>query len=213
MSYDLKPIYHFDNLTSTGINKVPLNRFIVVEAAPGAAQWYIKIEVDGLTDTSTISDAIAAGVLRAPLDEKRNVSDSYTKAEMDAEFSLKMNVGETLSATEIEALITLKRDISDSYSKTQINDYLNEKYDTATAIEAINAKMNISDVYDKITIDNLLSNKQQLFKTAPTSSIGQTGDFEGQIAISNDYIYYCIADYIGDDSNIWARTPLTLETW
>ena len=232
MSYDLKPIYHFDNLTSTGINKVPLNRFIVVEAAPGAAQWYIKIEVDGLTDTSTISDAIAAGVLRAPLDEKRNVSDSYTKAEMDAEFSLKMNVGETLSATEIEALITLKRDISDSYSQdevdtallvkrdisdsyniSEVNTLLGSKYDISDAAIALNAKLNINDAYDSTEIDDLLTYKQDAFVPEPLSSVGADGDTIGQIAISSDYIYYCTATYTDGLSDIWARTHLTLETW
>jgi hypothetical protein len=232
MSYELKPIYHFDNLTSTGINKVPLNRLIIVEAAPGTAQWYIKIEAGGITDTSTISDAIAEGILRAPLDEKRDVLDSYTKAEIDGEFSLKMNIGETLSVTEIEALITLKRDISDSYSRdevdttllnkrdisdsyniSEVNMLLGSKYDVSDAVVILNTKLNINDAYDSIEIDDLLTYKQDTFVLAPTSSIGVDGDTIGQIAISSDYIFYCTATYTDGLSDIWARTPLTLETW
>lgn len=47
---------------------------------------------------------------------------------------------------------------------------------------------------------------------APSFSTGADGDRAGDIAFSNDYIYYCTANY-DSTTNIWKRVALTNETW
>jgi hypothetical protein len=48
--------------------------------------------------------------------------------------------------------------------------------------------------------------------TVPTTSTGAAGDLEGDLAFSNEYIYYCTADY-GSGGNIWKRVAWSLDTW
>lgn len=45
---------------------------------------------------------------------------------------------------------------------------------------------------------------------APSTSVGASGDTEGDIAFDDDYMYYCTADYDGSTA-IWKRTALS--TW
>ncbi len=55
MAYKRKPVYHFNDLTETGIDKVPLNRLIILESN---SSIYIKMSNSGLGNTSTIQNAI-----------------------------------------------------------------------------------------------------------------------------------------------------------
>jgi len=48
------------------------------------------------------------------------------------------------------------------------------------------------------------------YGTAPATSVGTSGDAQGDIAFDDDYMYYCTADYDGS-TTIWKRTALT--TW
>lgn len=45
-----------------------------------------------------------------------------------------------------------------------------------------------------------------------TSSIGQEGDLSGMMAVDNDYLYRCTADYDGS-SNIWVRVNFNNTEW
>lgn len=44
----------------------------------------------------------------------------------------------------------------------------------------------------------------------PLTSVGASGDIEGDIAFDDDYMYYCTADYDGSTA-VWKRTALS--TW
>ena len=46
----------------------------------------------------------------------------------------------------------------------------------------------------------------------PASSIGANGDNEGIVAVDNNYIYYCTANYDGV-TNIWKRVAWSSDTW
>jgi hypothetical protein len=48
--------------------------------------------------------------------------------------------------------------------------------------------------------------------TAPSSSVGDTGDRKGDIAYDNTYFYYCTANYTGS-VHIWKRIQWTGSTW
>jgi hypothetical protein len=48
---------------------------------------------------------------------------------------------------------------------------------------------------------------------SPDFSIGATGDRAGDLAFTNDYIYYCVADYVDGQSNIWKRVAWSADTW
>jgi hypothetical protein len=48
--------------------------------------------------------------------------------------------------------------------------------------------------------------------TIPITSKGSIGDHAGQVAFDSDYIYYCTADYDGDN-NIWKRVALDATSW
>lgn len=46
----------------------------------------------------------------------------------------------------------------------------------------------------------------------PLHSSGSAGDTKGTIAVSNDYLYVCVADY--DSSTvIWKRIPWADDSW
>jgi len=190
MAYKLKPNYHFSDMDQTGIDKVPVGRFIIVEDVgnENEIKWYKKVsdelldelgDPDGQLDgTSTLTDALNGQAIEAPLDYKRDITDSY-------------------SITETDSILTLKRDITDSYSISDVDSNFRR----------------IDDSYSMDEINTGIAAKQDSFVTAPTSSAGQAGDLQGQIAFSNTHIYYCTADYVDGLSDIWARVGLTLETW
>ena len=55
MAYQRKPLYHFKDTSDTGVDKIPLNRVIVVESL---GKEYIKDNNTGLSASSTVQDAI-----------------------------------------------------------------------------------------------------------------------------------------------------------
>ena len=63
MSYKRKPIYQFESKDSTGIDKVPLSRLLVIEDFYGAYKQFIKNSSANLTENSTIEDAFNLGNL------------------------------------------------------------------------------------------------------------------------------------------------------
>jgi hypothetical protein len=109
MSYKLKPNYHFANGSQTGINKVPVGRFVVVESFGNynEIKWYKKANDTGLTDATTIDQAVSAGNLVSPIDVKRNIADSYSITEVDSALSLKANSADVYGRAETDAMITV----------------------------------------------------------------------------------------------------------
>ena len=61
----------------------------------------------------------------------------------------------------------------------------------------------------KITAGNLISSLTQV-KTAPTTTVGASGDKTGMIAFDTNYLYLCTADYTGS-ANVWKRVAIS--TW
>jgi len=47
---------------------------------------------------------------------------------------------------------------------------------------------------------------------SPTSSVGISGDLQGDLAFSSDYIYYCTQNY-DSSTNIWKRIAWSNDTW
>ena len=48
--------------------------------------------------------------------------------------------------------------------------------------------------------------------SAPASSLGESTNKEGDVALTSSYIYYCTADYDGS-TNIWRRIAWSNDTW
>ena len=46
----------------------------------------------------------------------------------------------------------------------------------------------------------------------PTSSVGQLGDQEGDVAVTSSYFYYCTGNYDGS-TDIWKRVAWDVGTW
>lgn len=44
--------------------------------------------------------------------------------------------------------------------------------------------------------------------SAPANNYGANGDKAGMIAFDSNYIYYCTADYVDDNTSIWKRVEL-----
>lgn len=66
-----------------------------------------------------------------------------------------------------------------------------------------------------ISVNGTINLNNQLFVStgsAPTSSIGQEGDEEGAIIITNEYIYRCVANWDGT-ANIWVRVAFNTTPW
>ena len=65
-----KPIFSFDNLSSTDVDQVPLRNLICVEDADGLGTplYVILIDDTGITETTTINEFLTDTSLWAPLD-------------------------------------------------------------------------------------------------------------------------------------------------
>ena len=64
MAYSKKPVYQFENETSTGINKIPQGRVITIDSYEGEAKMYIVTgSTKDLTDTTTIKEAVDKSIL------------------------------------------------------------------------------------------------------------------------------------------------------
>lgn len=61
----------------------------------------------------------------------------------------------------------------------------------------------------KITSGNLVASLTQV-KSAPTTTVGASGDKKGMLAFDSNYIYICTADYTGS-ANVWKRVAIS--TW
>jgi len=80
MAYKRKPLYHFQDETQTGINKIPLEKIIFLESA---RKLYAKISNGGLSDSSTIHDAITNGnLILVGGDGENTYTGSITKTEI-----------------------------------------------------------------------------------------------------------------------------------
>ena len=60
-----------------------------------------------------------------------------------------------------------------------------------------------------ITLD---ASRIKVSATAPTTSIGSSGDVQGLVAFDGSYIYYCTANYDGA-ADIWKRIAWSGDTW
>jgi hypothetical protein len=94
-------------------------------------------------------------------------------------------------------------------TESQISDlgtYLTDYTVTESDVTAHQAALSIteSQISD---LGNYLNYGSQ---GVPLTSVGVSGDTQGDIAFDNDYMYYCTADYDGI-ANIWKRTALS--TW
>lgn len=107
MAYKLKPNYHFTNGAQTGINKVPVGRFVIVESygSNSEIKWFKKISNTNLTDTTTIDQAVALGNLNSPTDSKRDIADSYSITEVDSALSLKAAIADVYYRPETDAMV------------------------------------------------------------------------------------------------------------
>ena len=75
-----------------------------------------------------------------------------------------------------------------------------------TAANAANDMFNVAIEMDGVAETTLFTGKNIIVSNTnvPTSSIGNTGDVQGMIAVDSTSIYYCIADHDGV-SNIWVK--------
>ena len=62
--------------------------------------------------------------------------------------------------------------------------------------------------YGTVVFDNKLTNAG-----VPSTSKGASGDLKGQVAFDSTYIYYCTANYTGNNANIWKRVSWSSNTW
>lgn len=107
MAYKLKPNYHFATENETGIDKVPVGRFIIVDDyGAGNIRWFRKENNTGLSPTTTIATALDNGNLVDPITDKRDVSDSYSIAEVDGALSTKADSANVYTKAETDALIS-----------------------------------------------------------------------------------------------------------
>jgi len=71
---------------------------------------------------------------------------------------------------------------------------------------------NLRTAFNKINENFTELYKGVITQTVPTTSAGATGDVAGMMAIDNDYIYICVADY-DNSTQIWKRIPWSDDSW
>ena len=69
-----------------------------------------------------------------------------------------------------------------------------------------------------ILVTGLIGINDNLFiaeRAAPTTSVGDSGDFAGLVVIADDYIYRCVADYDAGNptADIWVRMAFDATPW
>lgn len=177
----------------------------VIDAAPGALDTLNELAAalgDDANYSTTITNALAT---------KANSADVYTKTAADLLLAAKANSATTLAGygitdayteAEVDTALSAKANSVDVYTKTEIDTDFYTSAEVDTAITNNNVSF----------VNVGLASKQAAFVAAPASSIGQASDVQGLVAVSNSYFYYCTAAFDGT-TNIWARVPLTLETW
>jgi len=94
MGYKRKPNYHFDNQLSTGINKIPDNRVVVVSDFNGKLKTFTKKNNSTLNDGSTIQEAY----------DNNNIIFINDIDDLEESLSLKSNVGHTHVTRDIDGL-------------------------------------------------------------------------------------------------------------
>jgi len=52
-----------------------------------------------------------------------------------------------------------------------------------------------------------------MFAAHPISSKGLEGDIAGQLAMDDEYIYFCVTNFTNDNTDIWKRIPWQGGTW
>lgn len=118
-------------------------------------------------------------------------------------------------ASNVMTAISTKINSTDVYNISEIDSKV------LTINNAIGLKANSSDVYTISEVNSLVTNLTSLINDKedtflvdpPVSSKGQLGDTGGMVSISQTHIYVCINDYTDGIDDIWARTPLIVETW
>jgi hypothetical protein len=50
-------------------------------------------------------------------------------------------------------------------------------------------------------------------RTIPTTSVGASGDKQGDMAANSSYLYYCVETHSGNANNIWKRVSWSNDTW
>jgi hypothetical protein len=68
-------------------------------------------------------------------------------------------------------------------------------------------------VTQTITANTLFAPTTYFQNTAPITSKGKIGDTKGMFSVDTNYFYYCIANFIGDNSNIWNRIAPSNTSW
>ena len=92
-----------------------------------------------------------------------------------------------------------------------------------TSIELDGKERKISLIGFENDVDLILDGNERIISTksnnlviitenVPTTSVGQVGDKIGMIAVDNDYLYRCVADYDAI-SDIWTRIAWTSGSW
>jgi hypothetical protein len=65
----------------------------------------------------------------------------------------------------------------------------------------------------RTSFEKINSNFSEVYvQSVPTSPAGKSGDEKGMIAVDEDYVYICVADF--DESTvIWKRIELSNDSW
>ena len=71
---------------------------------------------------------------------------------------------------------------------------------------------NLRTAFNKIN-ENFNELYQGVITTeVPVTSAGTSGDVAGMMAIDNDYLYICVADY-DSSTQVWKRIPWSDDSW
>jgi hypothetical protein len=100
----------------------------------------------------------------------------------------------------------------DSFSAHNINDVDNTLlYIGSTTTTIAVGRGNAGSIVE-LKGQTLIVNPSNSLNYIPTTSIGASGNYAGQISFNGNYIYYCTANYDGV-SNIWVRVAWSGSTW
>jgi len=164
--------------------------------------------------TLTINNASAAVLAKAVISMAPitltagtlQLSDSLVYSATNTSNAITQSAGSFLTINNCQILIP---DLS-NVARNSFGGYysiLHSVYDKANSTFGGTSLVAIS--YSQyINADRLI-----LSTNPPAHSYGATGDKTGMIAFDTSYIYYCVANYVNNTTDIWKRTAHSAGTW
>jgi hypothetical protein len=134
------------------------------------------------------------------------LSDTLIYSATTTSNAITQSAGSVLTLNNSQTLIPTLTDVSRN-SFGGFYSILHSVYDKANSTFG-GTSLNAISYSQYISVDRLI-----LSIKPPARSFGAAGDITGMIAFDTTYIYYCVANFVNNTTDIWKRTAHSAGSW